>query len=147
MKYADVILPLAIPQTFTYGIPLEWQAVIRVGQRVEVPFGTRKRYSALVKKLHNQAPEAYQVKPIKLILDTEPIVTEAQLQFWDWLAQYYACSLGEVMDAALPAHLKLVSETCVTLNPDTNDIDPTTLSDNEYLVWEALRLHHEKNTE
>lgn len=146
MKYADVILPLAIPQTFTYGVPLEWQNTIRIGQRVEVPFGTRKRYSALVKKLHNQAPEAYQVKPIKLILDTEPIVTEAQLQFWEWMAQYYACSLGEIMNAALPAHLKLVSETCVTLNTHNHNIDPNTLSDNEYLVWEALRTHEEKNS-
>lgn len=144
MKYADVILPLAIPLTFTYGVPLEWQTTIRVGQRVEVPFGTRKRYSALVKKLHNQAPDAYQVKPIKLILDNEPIVSEAQLQFWEWMAQYYACSLGEVMDAALPAHLKLVSETCITLNTDANHIDPATLNDEEYLVWEALRTHEEK---
>ena len=143
MKFADVILPLSVANTFTYGIPLELQGQIRVGQRVEVQFGPRKIYSGLVRKVHDVAPEAYKVKPIKQIIDTQPIVTEAQMTFWTWIAQYYACSLGDVMNAALPAHLKLVSETCVVLNPDS-EADPSTLSDDEYLVWEALRLREEQ---
>lgn len=143
MKFVDVILPLSIPQVFTYGVPVAMQGQVKIGQRVEVPFGPRKMYSGLVQRIHNDKPEAYSVKPIRLILDQEPIVSEKQLAFWQWMAQYYACSPGDVMNAALPAHLKLVSETCVVLNPDT-DVDPSTLSDDEYLVWEALRMREEK---
>jgi primosomal protein N' (replication factor Y) len=146
MKFVDVILPLSIPQVFTYGVPLEWQGIVQVGQRVEVPFGARKIYSGLVQRIHNQKPEAYSVKPIRQILDQEPIVSEKQLAFWQWMAQYYACPIGDVMNAALPAHLKLVSETCVVLNPDAN-IDPSTLSDDEYLVWEALRMREEQSNQ
>lgn len=143
MKYADVILPLAVPLTYTFGIPLEWQANAKVGCRVEVQFGARKIYSGIIKRLHNNKPEVYEVKPIRSILDQEPIVTLEQLKFWEWMASYYACSEGEVMNAALPSHLKLISETYVVLNEDV-DIDAHELSDDEYMLIEALKIKQEQ---
>ncbi len=139
MMFADIILPLALERNYTFGIPLELQDKIKVGCRVEVQFGKRKIYSGIVKRIHSDKPEFYQVKPVRSLLDEEPIVTETQLKFWEWMASYYMCTEGDVMNAALPAHLKLVSETFVVLNDDA-EIDAQPLSDDEYLLIEALDI-------
>jgi primosomal protein N' (replication factor Y) len=139
LKYADVILPLSIPQSYTFGVPLELQDDIKVGCRVEVQFGQRKIYSGLVKRLHNEKPDIYAVKPIRSLLDLAPVVNAQQLKFWEWIASYYACAEGDVMNAALPSHLKLVSETCVVLNEDVS-IDANELTDDEFLLLQALDI-------
>jgi len=109
--FADVIIPLNLPQVLTYGVPLEMQELLQPGMRVEVALGKNKQYAGIVERLHNERPEAYQVKPIKGIIDDDPVVNEKQLQFWRWIGQYYMAAPGEVMQAALPAHLKLMGET------------------------------------
>jgi len=143
MMFADVLLPLALERNYTFGVPIELQEKLKVGCRVEVQFGKRKIYSGLVKRIHHQKPEYYEVKPIRGLLDDEPIVTETQLKFWEWMASYYMCTEGEVMNAALPSHLKLVSETFVVLNEDV-EIDAHALSDDEYLLIEALEVKRSK---
>lgn len=142
MKYVDVILPLAIAHTYTFGIPLEFQDIIAVGKRVEVQFGKRKIYSGIAMRIHNDKPEVYEVKPIRSILDETPIVTEEQISFWKWIASYYMCSLGEVMNAALPSFMKLESETYITLNDDA-DIYEEELSNEEFMLIEALQIKKE----
>lgn len=128
--YADIILPLALPGMLTYGIPVDMQDVIRIGMRVEVAMGKNKLYSGIVGRLHINKPDAYQVKPIRALLDEEPIVNERQLEFWQWIGNYYMATPGEVMQAALPAHLKLTGETRVQWMPAHNDVvyewSPTT---------------------
>ncbi len=143
MLFADIILPLSLERNYTFGIPIELHDKVKVGCRVEVQFGKRKVYSGIVKKIHAIKPEYYQVKPIRNLLDIEPIVTETQLKFWEWMASYYMCTEGEVMNAALPSHLKLVSETFIVLNEDI-EIDAQTLSDDEYLLIEALEIKRSK---
>lgn len=110
MKFVDVILPLAIPRLLTYGIPFEWQGELKPGMRVEVQMGRNKQYAAIAFRIHDIKPESYSIKPIRSILDTEPLIPKYLLNFWTWVAQYYMCSLGEVMQAALPAHFKLMNE-------------------------------------
>ncbi len=110
-RFADVILPLNLPQALTYGIPHEMQGLLRPGMRVEVSLGRNKQYSAIVERLHDDQPESYQVKPLKSILDSEPVVNDTQLRFWKWISHYYMAAPGEVMQAALPAHMKLMGET------------------------------------
>ena len=100
--YADIILPLNLPQLLTYGVPHNMQDVLKAGMRVEVALGRNKQYSGIVERLHNEKPEAYNVKPIRSIIDEEPVVNEKQLQFWRWITQYYMAAPGEVMQAALP---------------------------------------------
>lgn len=139
MMFADVILPLALERNYTFGIPVELQDKVKQGCRVEVQFGKRKIYSGIVKTIHAVKPEYYEVKPIRNLLDEEPIVTSAQLKFWEWMASYYMCTEGEVMNAALPSHLKLVSETYIVLNEDI-EIDSLSLSDDEFMVVEALQV-------
>ncbi len=137
-QFVEVILPLALPQNFTYSIPLNLQEEIAVGKRVIVQFGKRKLYTALVARLHNVAPKGYQTKPILEIEDNEPIVNEVQLKLWAWIAEYYMCTRGEVMTAALPAGLKLESETRVIRNQLKKLMDED-LTDYEYLIMEALQ--------
>jgi primosomal protein N' (replication factor Y) len=141
--YADIILPLALEKNYTFGIPLEWQSSVQIGCRVEVQFGAKRVYSGIIKSLHNNKPEIYQVKPIRNVLDPQPIVTPEQLKFWEWLASYYACTEGEVMNAALPSYLKLESETYLVLNEDI-EIDSAALSDDEFIVMQALEVRREQ---
>ena len=140
--YADILLPLPLKAVFTYGVPIAMQEKIQVGQRVEVNFGRGKMYSGIVKKIHENKPEGYTIKPIKNIIDEVPIVTQTQLELWEWMADYYMCAEGEVMNAALPAYLKLESEQIITLNPEA-EIDESELSDEEFILLEALRSKNE----
>ena len=105
MLYADIILPLALPKrTYTYAVPELLATLVQPGVRVEVQFGRSKLYSGLVECVRSEKPE-YQVKNITAVLDEVTVVTPQQLKLWDWLADYYCCTLGEVMQAALPGHL------------------------------------------
>lgn len=105
-QYADIILPLAVEASFTYSIPEEFSGMMRIGIRVVVPLGPRKYYTGVVHRLHNNRPAPKRIKSIVSITDEAPIVTERQLRFWEWLASYYMCGLGEVMKAAIPSALK-----------------------------------------
>lgn len=142
MKYADVILPLALPRNYTYSIPGEMENMIAPGCRVAVQFGKNKKYAAVVKSIHENAPASYKTKPLLYLLDKEPIVHPKQLIFWEWIADYYMCTEGDVMHAALPAHLKLTSETLLIYNPEYGD-DFSALNEEEYLVAEALHIRKE----
>lgn len=140
--FAIVVLPIATPKPYTYHIPNELIAKVQFGVRVEVQFGSgRDLYSGLVIKVTDKKPE-HDTKPILQVIDNEPIIIDKQLQFWKWLASYYACSLGEVMNTALPSNMKLTSETRIILNPE-HDQDFSHLDDKEYLVAEALTIQNE----
>ena len=138
-KYADVILPLALPRLYTFLVPEELSESAEVGKRVIVQFGANRLYTAIIHKIHDQKPKAYEVKPIESILDEKPIVTDKQLELWKWMADYYLCTLGDVMQAALPSSLKLASETQILIHPDFNGVIDD-LSDDELKVAEALEV-------
>jgi primosomal protein N' (replication factor Y) len=140
--FVEVILSLAISRNYTYRVPFELNNAIAIGKRVVVQFGKSKLYTAVVANITEHAPEKYEAKYIIDILDEQPVVTQRQLQFWQWLAEYYMCNEGEVMNAALPSALKLASETKVMLNKDF-EYDKTALNDKEYLITEALDIQPE----
>lgn len=117
-QFVDVILPLPLPQYFTYSLPPAMAAECEIGKRAVVQFGKRKIYTAVIRKIHTNKPEEYETKPVTNILDALPIINPLQLKLWEWLASYYMCTVGEVMKAALPAGLKLESETRVRFNQD-----------------------------
>ena len=135
--FADVILPLPVKGLFTYRIPFELNKEVKIGQRVVVQFGKHKIYSAIVRNIHQNIPQTVNVKYILSFIDTIPVVNEIQLKFWEWIADYYMCSIGEVMNAALPPAFKLESETKVMLSP-MFDKDYSLLNEKEYLVVSAL---------
>ncbi len=119
--FADVILPVPIHRAFTYRIPFELNESIGIGCRVIVPFGKNKMQTAIVIEVHDKVPMSYQSKYIEAILDVKPIVNPNQLKFWNWISKYYMAPIGDVMNAALPSHLKLASETKLTLHPEYQD--------------------------
>ena len=117
-KFADVILPLPLHNCFTYSLPDEWADEVQTGCRVVVPFGRKKYYTAIVCNVHYCAPTEYEVKEVSVLLDARPILLPRQFKFWEWLADYYLCTQGDVYKAALPSGLKLESETIIEYNPD-----------------------------
>ncbi len=141
--FAEVILPLALPTTYTYAVPPVFADKIKHGSRVEVVLGKNKRYAGIIKLITSEAP-AYNTKEILNVLDDEPVLYPQQLQLWNWMSQYYMCSEGEVMAAALPAHFKLSSETILLFNEEYGD-DFSNLNNEEYLVAEALLIKKQLN--
>ncbi|MDD2191876.1 MAG: primosomal protein N' [Bacteroidales bacterium] len=135
--FAEVILPLPLPSTYTYRIPFEWNDLVKKGQRVVVQLGNKKIYSGIVFDVHDKAPKVSSVKYILSILDEEPIISELSFSLWLWVASYYMCYLGDVMSAALPSALRLKSETKIIMHPDF-DGDITSLSEDESKVFEVV---------
>ena len=115
---------------------------MQIGCRVVVPFGRKKYYTAIVRNVHHYAPTEYEVKEISTVLDTSPILLPGQFRFWEWLADYYLCTQGDVYKAALPSGLKLESETIVEYNPDFEADAP--LSEREQLVLDLLAKEPEQ---
>ena len=131
-KFAETLLPLALPGTYTYRIPEGMQ--LSIGMRVLVPFGRKKIFTAIVVTLHDREPAGYDVKEILSTLDEKPILRHPQLDFWQWIADYYLCSMGEVYKAALPTGLKVESETTISANPDFEESEPGQLTDHERVI-------------
>lgn len=140
--FVEVILPLAIAINYTYRVPYEMNDQVTPGKRVVVQFGKSKLYTAIIARISEQAPEKYEAKYLLDILDAEPVVNTRQLHFWQWMADYYLCNVGEVMNAALPSALKLASETRIALNKDF-EFDRSALNDREYLIVDALEIQPE----
>jgi len=137
--YAEIIIPLALPKNYTWAIPTELADGVMIGMRVEVMLGANKRYAGIIKNILTEKPAGFNPKPILGVLDDAPIVYPAQLQLWEWMASYYMCTEGEVMQAAVPSHLKISSESIFILNEDA-EIDSLHLSDTEYIISEALQI-------
>ncbi|WP_353779560.1 primosomal protein N' [Winogradskyella sp. 3972H.M.0a.05] len=135
--YIDVIIPIPLQRLFTYAITEAEADFLKPGIRVAVPFGKSKIYTALVYNIHQTPPQAYTAKSVHQILDEDPIVSEVQLNLWKWISNYYMCTLGEVMRAALPSSLILESETLI-VGVET-ELDEENLKDDEFLIYEALQ--------
>ena len=144
--YADVILPLPLAGSFTYRLEEESVPAIQVGSRVVVQFGVKRYYTALVVRKHTDKPQGnYQIKPIIEILDTKPIVQPQQLALWQWMSDYYMCSIGDIYKAALPSGLKIESETMVELNTDF--IADAPLREKEQKILDALSQRHKQRVQ
>jgi primosomal protein N' (replication factor Y) len=139
--WVEVILPLAIPKTFTYSVPEKLVRKIQIGCRAEVVFGKNKKYAGIIKSINKEKP-AYETKEILNVIDDDPVIYAKQLQLWKWISEYYMCSEGEVMAAALPTHLKLSSEAILIYNEEYGE-DFSALDDEEYLLAEALLIKKE----
>jgi primosomal protein N' (replication factor Y) len=135
-RFADIILPLPLANSYTYKIPEELSDSVKLGMRVVVPFGSKKIYTGIVRYVHAVAPQVSSVKEIIALLDNAPILRRPQLPFWEWIANYYMAFIGDVYTAAVPAGLKLESETTITLNNDFEADTP--FSEKELRVFNAL---------
>ena len=138
--YADLLLPVPIPNLFTYHIPPTLVPITTVGSRVVVQFGRKKILTGIIKVIHHNPPLKYEARPVLEVLDDQPVVNQLQLKLFEWIAGYYMCTEGEVLNAALPTGLKLSSESKIQLNPDFDYEESDTLfSDKELTLVTALK--------
>ena len=135
MLTANIILPFPLNDTYTYYVPQAMEDNICVGQRVIVSFGAKRFFTGIVYSL-GEASNVADLKPIAEIIDNKPIVSQNQLLYWRRLADYYICSLGDIMRLALPSALRLQSDTMVIIN---EEITPDNLSDKESFVYSILQ--------
>ena len=140
--YAEIAIPLAAPGTFTYRIPDELVEHVKKGCRVEIQFGKRKLYAGLVLDAEVLEQPDFSPKDILSVLDANPIIGNETIDFYKWISSYYACTIGEVLFAALPSVLKLASEALVIRNEDIV-ADETFHNDDEFLILEALEFNQE----
>ena len=136
-------MPIPLQKLFTYKITAAESQFLKTGMRVAVPFGKSKIITGLVYNIHSEEPIAYVAKDIHQILDDKPVITANELKNWEWISNYYMCTLGEVLRASLPSALLLESETLILKNEAFDQGD--SLSHDEYLVYEALQLQSELN--
>ncbi len=138
--FADVIVPVPIPKLFTYRIPRSLENNLTEGCRVVIQFGKKNIYTGVIQRLHHQPPAAYEARYILDVLDETPHLNAHQLKLFRWIADYYMCTIGEVLNAALPSGLKLSSESFIELNPDFDRFESALgFSANEELVIDALQ--------
>ena len=137
--FADLILPVPIPSLFTYRVPREMSESITVGARVIVQFGQKRVITAVVAHLHSNPPVKYQAKYILELLDEQPIITTKQLDLFNWVAEYYLCNIGEVLNVALPAGLKITSQSRIQFNPEFDYYQ--LLTDLEHVVLDEIKKH------
>ena len=135
MLTANIILPFPLNDTYTYYVPQAMEEHICVGQRVIVSFGVKRFFTGIVYSL-GEVSNVADLKPIAEIIDNKPIVSQNQLLYWRRLADYYICSLGDIMRLALPSALRLQSDTTVIIN---EEITPDDLSDKESFVYSILQ--------
>ena len=131
--FAEIIVPLPLYGTYTYRIPPEIQGAVQVGSRVLVQFGKKKFYTGLISSLHNET-STYEVKDIVSVLDPKPLVKYPQLKLWNWISEYYLCSVGEVYKAAVPTGLKPESETMISLNEEFGTPEGVKLTERQAMV-------------
>lgn len=139
--FAEIIIPLALPKNYTWAIPDRLIDSVMPGIRAEVML-RGKKYAGIIKNISPEKPESFNPKDIINVLDQEPILHPEQLKLWEWMAGYYMCSEGEIMQAAVPANLKLSSESILIWNEERS-VNFSDLSDNEFIVAEALEIKKE----
>ncbi len=138
--FVELLLPVPIAKLFTYRVPFNLNDNIRIGQRVIVQFGDRKVLTGLIINIHETSPQEYEAKSLLDVLDDFPSVNELQLKLFQWIADYYMCSMGEVMNAALPAGLKLSSESMVQVHPSFHAEESTLdFSEKEIMLLNRLQ--------
>ena len=143
-KYVDVIVPFPLHGYFTYILPQEMEKEVQTGCRVVVPFGKKKYYTGIVHAIHERKPAAdYEIKQVETVLDAHPILLPQQFKLWEWVADYYLCTQGDVYKAALPSGLKLESETIVEYNPDFEASER--LPEKEQHILDALQANPEQS--
>ncbi|MFZ6010580.1 MAG: replication restart helicase PriA [Bacteroidota bacterium] len=140
--FAELLLPVPIPKLFTYRVPADLNDYIKTGQRAIVQFGDRKIVTGLVINIHEHPPKDYEAKYLLELLDEFPAVTDVQMKLYQWIASYYLCTMGEVMNAALPSGLKLSSESMVQIHP-AFDFEETTHAFSEKEEMLLKRLAHD----
>jgi primosomal protein N' (replication factor Y) len=136
-RFVEIILPVPIPKLFTYRVPVPLADKVRPGLRVIVPFGPKKILTGVIAHVHETPPRDYEAKYVFELLDETEVISDQQFRLYNWMAEYYMCTPGEVLNAALPAGLKLSSESMIQLHPSFDE-ETTTF---DFSEKERVLLH------
>ena len=136
--YADLLLPLKVNQLFTYSIPEKYSETVKVGHRAIVQFGPKKIQTGLIWRIHQNKPENYLPKEIIQVLDEHPVATQKLMEVYQWIAGYYLCTLGEVMNASMPSALRLNSESKISLFDGVTDLSAFDLNEKEKILVKEI---------
>ena len=142
-NFANIIVPVPVPELFTYSVPDKLKGRVHVGSQVVVSFGDRKFHTGIVESFSPTVPprladNGVEIKDIEDVTCDRPVVTAEQLRLWAWMADYYLCNIGDVYKAAVPVRMRMESETVVELADDPED-GRSDLSDSERKIVEAVR--------
>ncbi len=111
-RFADIVLPLAQP-TYTFAVPEGMN--LEVGDAVSVQFGPRRYYTGIVWRLHDEQPAVKRIKSVEHKLYDRPLLSAEDRALWEWMADYYLCTVGEVMRCALPSLIKPSADSATQL--------------------------------
>jgi primosomal protein N' len=112
-EIAQVVVELPLETPLDYRIPPHLCSRCRIGQRVLVPLGKRQILGYIVGLASTSA--VADLKDLVEILDETPLLTPALLQLTHWIAEYYLCSWGQVLKAAVPEGFRVQTEAVYTL--------------------------------
>ena len=99
-------------KTFSYIIPPEMAAKIKIGQALLVPFGRQGLINAFCVGFSDYLPPEIKAKKISKILDETPLFSVEYLKLLEWVANYYCTDLITVLNTAIP--LKLIEKSLKT---------------------------------
>lgn len=111
MLYLQIIInrPVNQPFTYSYTATEDEKPELRpeVGKRAEIMFGNQK-LTGFIMEITEQIPEscpvdASKIRPIKRILDKEPLFGPELFEMAKWLSHYYLCTLGEAVFSMIPS--------------------------------------------
>lgn len=141
MKYVNLIIPLPLPNLYTYSVDFEFEPQIEIGKRVIVEFGRKRLYSCVIAEITETPPEHYEAKPILDVIDEQPLINPFQLKLINWVSDYYMCTPGEVMNTTLPAGLKLNSESKIQIHPHfkLEDLETMVLDKKEVIILDWIK--------
>ncbi len=134
--FADVALPIPLPDPLTYSVPPAWASQAVLGVRTRVLMG-RRRMTGVIVAVHDRRPEGMTIRPIVEILDREPVLTADLLALARFIADYYMAPLGEVVRTMLPSDLPPLGDRKVWLTDAGAMALPRDLQ--ETAVVDALR--------
>ncbi|QKJ98172.1 MAG: primosomal protein N' [Ignavibacteriota bacterium] len=100
--FVEVVFQMPFRKAFTYSVPKELEEFVKVGVRAVAPFGKRTLTGFIINIPDSISLKRDEVKPITDILDDRAIFTKKSIKFYEWLAEYYLCSLGEALKLLVP---------------------------------------------
>ncbi|UCH64759.1 MAG: primosomal protein N' [Ignavibacterium sp.] len=115
--YVEVVFPLPFRKAFTYKVPRELESNAVFGVRAIAPFG-RRTLTGFIINISDRTSVKEKIKPISDILDEAPIINKTSLKFYQWIADYYLCSLGEALRLAVPHGSAVESKRKIQIDPD-----------------------------
>ena len=119
MLYAQVVLPLAQPM---YTFSVDERLGVGVGDAVVVQFGSSRFYTGIVWSITDQRPDYPRIKPILKRQYSTPLVGAETQRLWEWIAEYYMTTVGEVMRMALPSLAKPSATTYAEIDEHALDV-------------------------